>query len=261
VSAVSSRRGRLGAGVLGLWIGGLALLAKKELFRPHMEKLREAGMSVSPGATYYAVLQQGQQIGFASSTIDTTYGGITVQDYLVADLPIAGKLHRATARTEVELTRGLRVSQFKMQVDAGLTPIDASGQVLGDSLLVVTVRSSKAQVDTHRVRLDGPILLPTLVPLAVALGERPKKGARITLPVFDPIALAPKQLHLTIDAESVFVVPDSSVFDARTRGGSGRARTRCVPGAWRPIPRRAHRDFAGGWTRRDGWCSRRNCWG
>ena len=215
MNAVGSRRGRMAAGVIGLWVGGLALLAKKELFRPHMEKLGEAGFSVSPGASYYAVLQQGQQIGFASSTIDTTDGGISVHDYLVADLPIGGELHRATARTEVELTRGLRVSRFKMQVDAGLTPIDASGQVLGDTLLMVAVRSSAAQVDTHRVRLDGPILLPTLVPLAVALGEPPEKGARITLPVFDPIALAPRQMHVTIDAESVFVVNDSSVFDAQ----------------------------------------------
>ncbi len=231
MSAVGSTRGRLAAGVIGLWIGGLALLAKKELFRPHMDKLREAGLSVSPGASYYAVLQQGQQIGFASSTIDTTDGGISVHDYLVADLPIAGELHRATARTEVELTRALRVSQFKMQVDAGITPIDASGQVLGDSLLIVAVRSSATQVDTHRVKLDGPILLPTLVPLAVALGERPERGARITLPVFDPIALAPRQMRLTIDAESVFVLQDSSVFDARKARWAG-ARADTVR-AWR----------------------------
>ncbi|MFL5619912.1 MAG: transglutaminase family protein [Gemmatimonadaceae bacterium] len=231
MSAVGSRRGRMAAGVIGLWVGGLALLARKELFRPHMDKLGEAGMSVSPGATYYAVLQQGQQIGFASSTVDTTDGGISVHDYLVADLPIAGELHRATARTEVELTRALRVSRFRMQVDAGLTPIDASGQVFGDTLLMVAVRSATTQVDTHRVRLDGPILLPTLVPLAVALGERPQKGARITLPVFDPIALAPKQMHVTIDAESVFVIKDSSVFDAQTSRWTG-ARPDTVR-AWR----------------------------
>jgi Transglutaminase-like superfamily len=231
VSTAGSRRGRLAAGVIGLWIGGLALLAKKELFRPHMDKLREAGLSVSPGASYYAVLQQGQQIGFASSTIDTTDGGISVHDYLVADLPIGGELHRATARTEVELTRALRVSQFKMQVDAGLTPIDVNGQVLGDSLLIVAVRGATTKVDTHRVRLEGPVLLPTLVPLAVALGDPPKKGARITLPVFDPIALAPKEMHVTIDAESVFVIPDSSVFDAEKARWSG-ARPDTVR-AWR----------------------------
>ncbi|HEU4721863.1 MAG TPA: transglutaminase-like domain-containing protein [Gemmatimonadaceae bacterium] len=231
MSTAGSRRGRLAAVVIGLWLGGLGLLARKELFRPHMDKLHEAGMSVTPGATYYAVLQQGQQIGFASSTIDTTDGGISVRDYLVADLPIAGELHRATARTEVELTRALRVSSFKMQVDAGLAPIDATGSVQGDSVLVVAVRTSAAQVDTHRVSLDGPILLPTLVPLAVALGERPKKGARLTLPVFDPIALAPRDVHVTIDAESVFVIPDSSVFDARTSRWTG-ARPDTVR-AWR----------------------------
>jgi hypothetical protein len=196
-----------------------------------MDKLREAGMSVSPGATYFAVLQQGRQIGFASSTVDTTDGGISVHDYLVADLPIGGELHRATARSEVELTRALRVSQFKMQVDAGLVPIDATGQVLGDSLLIVIVRSATAPVDTHRVRLDGPVLLPTLVPLAVALGDRPERGAHISLPVFDPIALAPRQMHLTIEAESVFVIPDSSVFDARTSRWTG-AREDTVR-AWR----------------------------
>ena len=231
MSATGSRRGRIAAGVIGLWLGGLALLAKKELFRPHMDKLREAGLSVTPGATYYAVLQRGQQIGFASSTVDTTDGGISVRDYLVADLPIAGELHRATARTEVELTRALRVSSFKMQVDAGLTPIDAAGQVHGDSLLIVAVRSSATQLDTHEVRLDGPILLPTLVPLAVALGERPTKGARVTLPMFDPIALAPRQVHVSIDAESVFVIPDSSVFDARSSRWTG-ARPDTVR-AWR----------------------------
>ena len=178
-----------------------------------MDKLREAGLSVSPGASYYAVLQQGQQIGFASSTVDTTDGGISVHDYLVADLPIGGELHRATARTEVELTRALRVSQFKMQVDAGLVPIDATGQVLGDTLLIVIVRSATTPADTHRVRLDGPVLLPTLVPLAVALGDRPKRGARITLPVFDPIALAPTR-HARDDRGGERVrVPDSSVFD------------------------------------------------
>lgn len=215
MSQLKSRRGRIAAGVIGLWVGGLALLAKGELFRPHMEKLREAGLSVSPGATYFAVLQKGEQIGFASSTVDTTDGGISVRDYLVADLPVGGELRRATARTEVELTRALRVSQFKMQVDAGLTPIDASGQVLGDTALVVVVRSAAAPADTHRVHLDGPVLLPTLVPLAVALGGEPERGATITLPVFDPVAVAPRELHVRVEAESVFVVQDSSVFDAQ----------------------------------------------
>jgi hypothetical protein len=217
----ASRRAVTASVVLGLWVGGLAFLAKQELFRSHMEKLAEAGLRVTPGASYYAVLQKGEQIGFASSTVDTTDGGITVHDYLVADLPVAGKLHRATARTEVSLNRRLRVKQFTVQVDAGIAPVDASGQMVGDTLLLLAVRGAAGSVDTQRVRLTGPVLLPTLVPMAVALGERPDKGDRVDLPVFDPLAMAPRQVHVTVEAESVFVVPDSSVFDTTTSRWNG----------------------------------------
>lgn len=209
----SSRRVVIAVGVLALWLGGLALLAQRELFRPHMEKLAEAGLRVGPGATYYAVLQQGRQIGFASSTVDTADGGITVHDYLVADLPVGGSFHRATARSEIVLTRALRVNTFTIQMDAGLMPIDASGKVYGDSLLVLALKSAEGAPDTQRVKLTGPVLLPTLVPLAVALGDRPKVGANLTLPVFDPIAMAARDVKVSVQAESVFVLQDSSVFD------------------------------------------------
>ncbi|MBA3671605.1 MAG: hypothetical protein H0W68_06230, partial [Gemmatimonadaceae bacterium] len=87
------RRGLAAAAVLTLWMVGLAVLVQRELFQPHTEQLAEAGLRVTPGATFYAVLQRGVQIGFASTTIDTNSAGIVVQDYLVADLPVAGALH------------------------------------------------------------------------------------------------------------------------------------------------------------------------
>jgi hypothetical protein len=242
----SKRRATLASVVIGLWLGGLAFLGKKELFRPHMDKLADAGLRVAPGASYFAVLQQGQQIGFASSTIDTTDGGISVHDYLVADVPVAGQTHRATARTEVNLTRKLRVTQFKMQIDAGLVPLDASGQMVGDTLLLLVVRSSPAQADTHHIHLSGPVLLPTLLPLAVTLGDRPKAGGKLTLPMFDPIAMAQRNVRIAVQAESVFVVPDSSVFDA------ARSRWRGV----RPDTVRAWRistDSTGGRSGFTGW--------
>ena len=72
MSGSPKRRATLASVVIGLWLGGLAFLGKRELLRPHMDKLADAGLRVAPGASYFAVLQQGQQIGFASSTVDTT---------------------------------------------------------------------------------------------------------------------------------------------------------------------------------------------
>ena len=209
------KRGLLAAGIIALWLAGLGLLVQRELFQPNTDQLAEAGLRVTPGARFYAVLQRGEQIGFASTTIDTMDAGIVVQDYLVADLPVAGKLHRASARTSVQLSRALRVKTFTLDIDAGLTPIKASGQVFGDSLLLLTVKGvAGAAPDTQRIRLRGPVLLPTLVPLAIALGERPKVGHTYTLPVFDPASLSPKDVHIAVQAESLFVLQDSSVFDA-----------------------------------------------
>ena len=219
----SKRRATLASVVIGLWLGGLAFLGKKELFRPHMDKLADAGLRVAPGASYYAVLQQGQQIGFASSTIDTTDGGISVHDYLVADVPVAGKSRRATARTEVNLTRKLRVTHFKMQIDAGLVPIDASGRWSATRCCC----SSCAARRLRRTRITSGCpgrCCSRRCCLSRSHSEIDRRpGARLTLPMFDPIAMAPRDVHLAVQAESVFVVPDSSVFDAGALAVDGRA--------------------------------------
>src|SRR5947209_20287399 len=89
--------------VLLVWIGALGFLIRREYFRPDTERLTQAALRVSPGAVYYAVMQGSRQIGFASSTIDTATTTISVDDYLVADLPVGGRGHRASAHTHVVL--------------------------------------------------------------------------------------------------------------------------------------------------------------
>ncbi|HEY2375798.1 MAG TPA: transglutaminase-like domain-containing protein [Gemmatimonadaceae bacterium] len=203
--------------VLLLWMGGLGFLVRREYFRPNTERLAEAAMRVSPGAVYYAVMQGNRQIGFASSSIDTATTTISVDDYLVADLPVGGRTHRASARTHVVLTRALRTKAFVVTFEADAGPIVARGRVLGDSLLILMLSTGNdAPVDTQRIKLSGPILLPTLLPLAVALGEQPKVGRKYNMPVFDPVGLTPRDVSLRIAAESSFVVNDSSALDRAT---------------------------------------------
>jgi len=203
--------------VLLLWLGGLGFLVRREYFRPSTERLAAAALRVSPGAVYYAVMQGNRQIGFASSSIDTATTTISVDDYLVADLPVGGRTHRASARTHVVLTRALRTKAFAVTFEADAGPIVARGRVLNDTLLILMLATGNdVPVDTQRIKLSGPILLPTLLPLAVALGEQPKVGHTYKLPVFDPIGLTPREVSLSIAAESSFVVNDSSALDRAT---------------------------------------------
>ena len=226
-----SRRGGLALVILLLWLAGLGALLRRELFRGDSERLAAAAMRVSPGAVFYAVMQGDRQIGFASSTIDTTSSQISVADYLVADLPVGGKLHRASARTAVNLTRGLRLHDFALRLDAESGPLIASGRMVGDSVLTLTIASGGEPADTQQVRTSSSLLLPTIVPLAVALAERPAVGRKLTLHVFDPIALAPKELAIAVTAESLFVLSDSARFDS-TAGRWANARRDTVR-AWR----------------------------
>jgi len=211
----------VGGTIIVAWIVGLALLVRREYFRPQLERLGEAAARVNPGVVWYGVMQGDRQVGFASSTIDTAEKSITVTDYLVADLPIGGKARRTSARTNVTLSRALRMTAFDLSLDSEGAPIRAGGHVGGDTLLVFAISTGGEKADSQRVALSSPILLPTLVPLAVALTETPKVGKHYVLPVFDPASLAPKDVGLDIQAESLFVVNDSAVFDAGTRRWHG----------------------------------------
>ena len=212
-----SRRGAIAVGVLLLWAIGLGLLARRELFRPRGERLAEAAMRVNPGAVYFAVVRNGEQIGFASSTLDTTATSITAGDYLVADLPVGGQENRVEARSLVTLSRALHVDSFTVAYESDPVPILSRGRVYGDTLLRLATGDAQ-HPDTLRVKLDGPVLMPTLMPLAVMLGERPKVGRKTTVSVFDPVAQGPKNVAVEIAAESLFTLSDSAKLDT----GSGR---------------------------------------
>jgi hypothetical protein len=136
--------------VLLLWIGGIGFLVRREYFRPNTERLAEAAIRVSPGAVYFAVMQGNRQIGFASSSIDTATTTISVDDYLVADLPVGGRTHRASARTHVVLTRALRTKAFVVTFDADAGPIVARGRVLNVTLIVL-VLAPATRLDTQRI--------------------------------------------------------------------------------------------------------------
>jgi Transglutaminase-like superfamily len=217
-----SRRASAAVVVLVLWAGGMVALVRQQYFQPNVERLAEAALRVTPGAVFYAVLQDGRQIGFASSTIDTVTGGITATDYLVANVPAGGTIHRLQARTTVDVSRTLRLRRFEVDVESDSAPFRAGGRVDGDSVIVYAISAGpRAAADSQRVKIGGPVLLPTLVPLAVALGEDPSVGKSYLLSVFDPTTMAPRQTRITVRAETTFVVNDSSVLDSTTKRWRG----------------------------------------
>ncbi|HNV74487.1 MAG TPA: transglutaminase-like domain-containing protein [Gemmatimonadaceae bacterium] len=210
-------RGLMAIGILAAWGAGIAAFAQREMSRSPREKLAEIAARVAPGATYFAVERAGAHVGFASNTIDTIPGGLQVTDYLVADLAVGGTMQRTTAQSVVRLSRGLALRDFTLTFGSDAQAVRATGRTVGDSILEYVVQAPGAPGDTSRVRLTGPLLLPTLVPLAVALGEPPEVGNTYTIETFDPTTMSARAMPVSIRAESLFVLVDSAAFDPNSR--------------------------------------------
>jgi hypothetical protein len=213
LAARGRRRAAVAIVVLAAWGAGLALLVQREFFHGRAQQLAEAALRLSPGATFFAVEQNGVRIGFASTTIDTLARAIEVTDYFVADMPLGGQVHRASARSVVQLSRALALRTFDVQADAAGMPMRVTGRTEGDSLVIFTMDVPGQPSDTQRVTVRGPVLVPTLAPLAIALGETPQLGKTYRLPTFDPQQMRSVEMALTVSAESLFVVDDSARFD------------------------------------------------
>lgn len=200
-------RGLVAVAVLAAWGAGVATFIQREANRSPREQLAEAAMRVAPGAHYFLVEEGARHAGFASVTIDTIPEGLQITDYSVRDTVAGADTGRAVTRIVTHLSRGLWMRAIEVE---GSGPADgARARVIDDSTLEVVAGSAG---DTARHRFTGPLLLPSLVPLAVALGERPEPGQRHEFDVFDPARLAVRRLHTRIAAESLFVVVDSATF-------------------------------------------------
>jgi hypothetical protein len=201
-------------GIVALWLAGLGMLARRELFRPHLERLAEAALRVNQATTFFGVSRDSGLVGYASSVIDTTPGAIIITNYLVTE--ISGPRPRSTSRAKITLTRTLKLREFESSVLSNSVDIRARGKVLGDTALLFSVASGTNAPSVRTIPLDGIVLLPQLVPLAIALTTRPTIGREYNFPVFDPSQQQVVEVRSAIRAESVFVLADSAALDSAT---------------------------------------------
>ena len=201
------------------WLAALGWLAKREFFRSTSERLAEAALAVAPGTAFYRLTLGAQQVGFVSMTVDTQGTTLAVTDFLILEIPTARGMRRTRARSVAVVNRALRTQRLDARAESPDGAFGAHGIVTGDSLLSLVVTSFRgADSQGIRLRLERPLLLPSLVPLRVAFGGAGalKPGRTLELQVFDPFELMDHDVRLAIGPESTFAVPDSATFDSTT---------------------------------------------
>jgi len=192
----------------------VALLVRREYFKPSAVRLEEATLRVGPGAEFYAVSLGAGPIGYASSTVDTTPEGLRVQDLMVVDVEALGKVQRTQIATDVRLTRDLRLKGFAASLDAPGAAFRAQGTVEGDTVLSVALDAGTARPQTMRVGLRHPIVMNSLLPLQLAFGHQLAPGKTYAVRVFDPRWMEERDVTVRVLAESTLVVPDSARRDS-----------------------------------------------
>jgi hypothetical protein len=227
-----SRRLAIGVGVLALWVVGLALMVRRNANRSEAQQLAEVALRVQPATFYYLVERDGQQIGAASSAIDTTVQNLLSEEYFVGDIPSPSGtgLERTSARWQTMLSRGFRLQRITIDIARTTLPFSIRALVQEDTTLVVAIAKSGSATPPARLNFIAPVFTPALAPVAFMLGGSHEVGRAQTMAVFDPTSRRVLRPELKIHAESLFTVADSAALDA---AGNWAVAHRDTVRAWR----------------------------
>lgn len=199
---------------VALWLGTMGWLVRREYLAPEASLLLDAGLSIPPGATFFAVSLGDRQVGTASITADTLVDGVRVVTRYDVDLPFADGPTHIVSATNAVYSRDLRLQRFARRSSGDFPPSVLEGVVEGDSLLTLRMGAPESAPDqTFSQPTDGKLMLPSAIPLRVALTGELHVGATVETRVIDPATLTLRTERADIVADSVFIVPDSADLD------------------------------------------------
>ncbi len=217
--------------IVGLWIAGMVAMLRRSANRSEAQQLAEVALRLQPATFYYTIERAGQQIGAASSSVDTTASSLVSEEYFVGDYPAAGGAsERTSARWQSRLTRVFRLMGLTIDVARPTRPFSIQASVGEDTTLIIAGTRMPGGHPPLRYTFSPPLFAPSLAPIAFMLGGSHAIGRKQTMVVFDPTTRAVIRPELTIRAESLFTVVDSAALD---NTGAWTAAHRDTVRAWR----------------------------
>jgi hypothetical protein len=175
------------------WVAGIFALVRRRHDVPETELLARGVLHLEPITYFYSVSQGPEQIGWASSAIDTSETGFQSSDAIHLRRQVAGDTESIVATSVGYLSRRFTLDSFKVAFKGGnKSPLHlASWPPAG-----------------------AGVLLPTLAPIALMLTHEPRVGSSVVRSVYNPLSRRIERVTLSIAAESLFSVVDSAAFDS-----------------------------------------------
>ncbi len=196
--------------IVALWLGGMAMMVHRNANRSQGQQLSEVALRVQPATFYYIVQRDGEQIGAASSALDTTANTLVSEEYFVGDYPAGSIIERTSARWQTRLTRGFHLADLTIDIARQTRPFSINASVEEDTTLFIAGTKTTGGHPPARYTFAPPLFTPSLAPVAFMLAGPPKIGRKQTMSVFDPTTRTVMRPELRIQAESLFTVVDSA---------------------------------------------------
>jgi hypothetical protein len=216
-----------GALIILAWLASLGWLVRREYFGRTPGEV-SASARVAPGAVFFAIYLNGQQIGTGATTVDTMTDGVRIADRADVLLPDGGAGRRIRTSSEVRLAPSLALASFQSAVAGDAPEVTLLARPEGDSLRVSFTWPGRTVV-TRAVPAGA---IPDLALPVLAVADAPlEEGRRIDARVIDPLTGAVRQLAFFVGEPVQFVVPDSATLDTNL-------------GTWVP----AHMDTVVAWS-------------
>lgn len=172
---------------------------------------------MSPATYYYRLEQNNQQIGAASSALDTTTALLVATDFVRAVVPVGKDTLQIQARSVARFSRTLSMRDFILKAEGDLSPFLLRGVIQGEGTarkLQLTTEIPKKRPTTEEFDIAGLVFVPTVAPIPLMLGRPPKTGEVLPVAMFDPLTRSVKNVNLRIQKDSLFTVADSASFDS-----------------------------------------------
>jgi hypothetical protein len=228
----TTRRAAAGAAVL-LWAGGLVTLAHRQAKPSGLDgEMTQAATRFNPGPAYYLVERDGRQVGFASSTADTTPTGLEFDDYLIIEAH-QDSMRRMAVSSSAKVSRRFVLQSLDAASDTSTGWYHETAQVADSTL---TFRTLFPTVSSRADRAERDMLAPDAIPMIVGMGSetKPRVGSQRTFKVVDVAGGRVVPVTFRIAAESLFAIADSAVYD--TAAHHWRAASIDTLRAWELVP-------------------------
>src|ERR1700686_822357 len=134
---MTSTRATLAVLIVALWIGGIVMMFRRNANVSEAQQFAEVALRVQPETFYYPVERDGQQIGAASSALDTTANTLVSEEYFVGDYPVGKSVERTSARWQTRLTRGFRLVDLTIDIARPTRPFSIKASIQEDTLLYI----------------------------------------------------------------------------------------------------------------------------